>query len=61
MRMRRSNNNGGGKFRRGPRKPNRMEGLPADEPDLPVSGAPNQPGMTPAPEPREGTKFEERF
>ena len=34
MRMRRSNNNGGGKFRRGPRKPNRMEGLPADEPDI---------------------------
>ena len=35
MRMRR---NSGGNFRRGPRKPNRMEGLPADEPDLPPAG-----------------------
>ncbi len=61
MRMRRSNNNGGGKFRRGPRKPNRMEGLPADEPDLPPSGSTNQSGMTSAPEPREGSTFQERF
>ena len=35
MRMRRQNNR---PFRRGPRKPNRMEGLPADEPDYPAPG-----------------------
>ena len=37
MRMRRSQNNR--PFRRGPHKPRGMEGLPADEPDLPPSGA----------------------
>jgi len=37
MRMRRSQNNRS--FRRGPHKPRGMEGLPADEPDLPVPGA----------------------
>jgi transcription termination factor Rho len=38
MRMRRSSNNR--PFRRGPRKPNHMEGLPADEPDLPLNPPP---------------------
>ena len=37
MRMRRSQNNR--PFRRGPHKPRGMEGLPADEPDLPPPGA----------------------
>ncbi len=38
MRMRRNQNKGN--FRRGgPRRPNRMEGLPADEPDMPIAGA----------------------
>ena len=37
MRMRRSQNNR--PFRRGPHKPRGMEGLPADEPDLPAPGA----------------------
>jgi transcription termination factor Rho len=37
MRMRRSPNNR--PFRRGPHKPRGMEGLPADEPDLPLPGA----------------------
>src|SRR5260221_3088678 len=37
MRMRRSQGNR--PFRRGPHKPRGMEGLPADEPDLPVRGA----------------------
>jgi transcription termination factor Rho len=37
MRMRRSQNNR--PFRRGPHKPRGMEGLPADEPDLPLPGA----------------------
>jgi len=37
MRMRRSPNNR--PFRRGPHKPRGMEGLPADEPDLPAPGA----------------------
>jgi transcription termination factor Rho len=37
--MRRSSNNNNRPFRRGPRKPHRMEGLPADEPDLPPGGA----------------------
>ena len=37
MRMRRSPNNRS--FRRGPHKPRGMEGLPADEPDLPAPGA----------------------
>ena len=37
MRMRRSSNNR--PFRRGPHKPRGMEGLPADEPDLPLPGA----------------------
>ena len=38
MRNRR-NNQGNRNFRRGPRKPRGMEGLPADEPDLPLPGA----------------------
>ena len=37
MRMRRSQNNR--PFRRGHHKPRGMEGLPADEPDLPLPGA----------------------
>jgi transcription termination factor Rho len=53
MRMRRSQNNR--PFRRGPRRPRGMEGLPADEPDMPLTppGAPvseagmAQPGVRP--------------
>ena len=37
MRMRRNQNNR--PFRRGPHKPRGMEGLPADEPDIPLPGA----------------------
>jgi transcription termination factor Rho len=46
MRMRRSSNNrpfrrgGGGGGNNNPNKPRRMEGLPADEPDMPLPGSP---------------------
>jgi transcription termination factor Rho len=40
MRMRRSQNNRPFRRNNGPRKPRGMEGLPADEPDLPLPGAP---------------------
>src|SRR5277367_3745929 len=47
--MRNRRNQGNRNFRRGPRsnKPRGMEGLPADEPDLPPPGAPAEGALDP--------------